>query len=156
MKTSRGLLIWATLVLCGIMVLGAMTWLTRGVLATEKERAEAEARADLEERTRLALWRMDALGAAITTRENALGPDKYRNSSLEIWWTRPPAVRPEIRDFHNSGHFVAVQMGGIQDHLVPQLHRIGVGLRQQVQYNVLFQPQRFGFLRTLDIGPPRR
>jgi signal transduction histidine kinase len=93
MKTSRSLLIWATLALCGVMVLGAMTWLTRGALASERERAVAEARADLEERTRLALWRMDALGAAISTRENGYGPDKYQVSWLEIWRTRPPAVR---------------------------------------------------------------
>ncbi|MCX6867894.1 MAG: HAMP domain-containing sensor histidine kinase, partial [Verrucomicrobia bacterium] len=59
------------------LVLGAMIWLTRGVLAAERERVAAEhertaaeARADLEERTRLALWRMDALGAAIMLREN--------------------------------------------------------------------------------------
>ena len=77
MKTSRSLLIWTTLALCGVMVLGAMTWLTRGVLASEKERAVAEARADLEERTRLALWRMDALGAAIVLGENRHPPGDY-------------------------------------------------------------------------------
>jgi signal transduction histidine kinase len=65
------------LAVCAVLVLGAMTWLTRGVLASERERGTAErertaaeARADLEERTRLALWRMDALGAAIMLREN--------------------------------------------------------------------------------------
>lgn len=65
------------LAVCAVLVLGAMTWLTRGVLASERERVTAEcertaaeARADLEERTRLALWRMDALGAAIMLREN--------------------------------------------------------------------------------------
>jgi hypothetical protein len=72
MKLSRSLLVWATLALCGVMVLGAMTWLTRGVLASEKERAGAEARADLEERTRLALWRMDAAGAAIVSGDRGL------------------------------------------------------------------------------------
>lgn len=70
MKISRSLLIWATLVLCGVLVLSAMSWLTRSVLAAEIERAEAESRADLEERTRLALWRMDARGAALMLREN--------------------------------------------------------------------------------------
>lgn len=70
MKISRTLLVWATLTLCAVMVLGAMLWLTKSVLAAQQERAAAEARADLEERTRLALWRMDALGAAIVLREN--------------------------------------------------------------------------------------
>ena len=77
MKPSRVFFIWSALAVCAVLVLGAMTWLTRGVLAAgrervtaERERTAAEARADLEERTRLALWRMDALGAAIMLREN--------------------------------------------------------------------------------------
>ncbi len=78
MKTSRSLLIWTTLVLCGFMVLGALSWLTRGVLASEKERAMAEARADLEERTRLALWRMDAVGAALLLSENQRSPLEFQ------------------------------------------------------------------------------
>lgn len=78
MKTSRSVLIWATLALCGVMVLGAMTWLTRGVLAAERERAGAEARADLEECTRLALWRMDAAGAALVAAENRHPPADYK------------------------------------------------------------------------------
>ena len=71
MSISRGLLLWSALAFCGVIVLGAMTWLTRGVLASEKSRALAEARADLEERTRLALWRMDAFGASLVLRENS-------------------------------------------------------------------------------------
>ncbi len=77
MKPARAWIVWAALAVCAVLVLGAMTWLTRGVLAAERqrltaerERAAAETRADLEERTRLALWRMDALGAAIMLREN--------------------------------------------------------------------------------------
>lgn len=70
MKLSRTVVIWAALAICGAIVLGAMTWLTRSVLDSEKDRALAESRADMEERTRLALWRMDALGTAILLREN--------------------------------------------------------------------------------------
>ncbi len=77
MKISRALLVWTALALCGVLVLGAMTWLTRGVLASEKERGQAEARADLEERTRLALWRMDSVGAAIVASENRHPPADY-------------------------------------------------------------------------------
>ncbi len=47
--------------------------------AAEHERTAAEARADLEERTRLALWRMDALGAAVMLRENRVAADSYQN-----------------------------------------------------------------------------
>jgi signal transduction histidine kinase len=77
MKNSRGWMIWGALALCAAMVLGAMGWLTRSVLDSEKERAEAEARADLEERTRLALWRMDAEGASVILAENRVPSRLY-------------------------------------------------------------------------------
>jgi signal transduction histidine kinase len=77
MKNSRGWMIWGALALCAAMVLGAMGWLTRSVLAAEKERAGAEARADLEERTRLALWRMDAEGASVILGENRIPSRLY-------------------------------------------------------------------------------
>ncbi len=69
MKTSRSLLIWAALVVCAATILAAMTWQTRGALASERDRAAAEARADLQEKMRLALWRMDTLGAALIVEE---------------------------------------------------------------------------------------
>lgn len=93
MKFSRSLLIWATLALCGVMVLGAMTWLTRGVLASERERAGAEARADLEECTRLALWRMDAAGAAIVAGENRHPPADYKAGSATFQTAGDPLAR---------------------------------------------------------------
>jgi signal transduction histidine kinase len=93
MKTSRSLLIWATLALCGVMVLGAMTWLTRGVLASEKERAGAQARADLEECTRLALWRMDAAGAAIVSAENRHPAADYQTGSTALTAGNDPLAK---------------------------------------------------------------
>lgn len=96
MKLPRGIVVWAALALCAALVIGAMGWLTRGVLAAEHERLKAEAeraaaenRADLEERTRLALWRMDALGAAIILRENRVTPDFYQS-------TAQPPGHPEV------------------------------------------------------------
>ena len=77
MKPSHGWMIWGALALCAAIVLGAMSWLTRSVLDSERDRSEAEARADLEERTRLALWRMDAEGAAILLAENSLPSRGY-------------------------------------------------------------------------------
>jgi len=47
-----------------------MAELTRNVRASQRELAAADARATLEEQTRLALWRMDAAGSAILLREN--------------------------------------------------------------------------------------
>jgi len=82
MKNSRVLLVWIILAICGEMVLGAMTWLTRGAMAAERSRAEAEARADLEECTRLALWRLDATGAMIVAGENRRPPADYQAGSM--------------------------------------------------------------------------
>ena len=70
MKNSRNWLIWATLAICAALVIGAMTWLTRSALDSERERTMAEQKADLEERTRLALWRMDSEGTALLLAEN--------------------------------------------------------------------------------------
>lgn len=79
MKNSRTWLVWGLLTLCAIMVITAMAWLTQGVLAAERTRVMAESRADLEERTRLALWRMDAVGAAIVSKENRHDPNTYED-----------------------------------------------------------------------------
>jgi signal transduction histidine kinase len=93
MKTSRSVLIWSTLALCALMVLGAMSWLTRGVLASEKERALAQARADLEECTRLALWRMDAMGAAIVSGENSHPPADYQPGATAFPANKDPLAK---------------------------------------------------------------
>ena len=97
MKDSRGWLIWGALALCAAMVLGAMGWLTRSVLAAERERAGAEARADLEERTRLALWRMDAEGTSLLLAENRIPTSDYRAgfqlaAGRHIWTPSPLAT----------------------------------------------------------------
>lgn len=76
-KIPRGILLWTALALCGALIVLAMAWVTRSALAAEGSRARAEARADLEERTRLALWRMDAAGAAIALGENSRPPGDY-------------------------------------------------------------------------------
>jgi len=95
----RAIAFWLVLALCAGTVLGAMTWLTRGVLAAERERltaqrdrAAAEARADLEERTRLALWRMDAQGAAIMLRENLEPVEQYQPGSKAGVFPATPEV----------------------------------------------------------------
>jgi signal transduction histidine kinase len=97
MKSLRSLLVCKALLLCAVMVLGAMTWLTRDILESERERAEAEARADLEERTRLALWRMDAAGAAVLLRENQRPPAEYQAHATD---SLPPADSNPLVHLH--------------------------------------------------------
>ncbi|MFT3990158.1 MAG: HAMP domain-containing sensor histidine kinase [Luteolibacter sp.] len=74
MKHSRGWWIWAALAVCAFMVFGAMTWLTRSVLQSETHRLQIQFRADEQERMRLALWRMDSLGAALLLEESQRPP----------------------------------------------------------------------------------
>lgn len=71
------------------MVVSAMAVLTRNVRASQQERAMADARASLEEQTRLALWRMDAAGAAILLRENQRPPADFN--------TPDGVVSPEVK-----------------------------------------------------------
>jgi signal transduction histidine kinase len=84
MKLPRGLLVWAVLAVCAALVVGAMAWLTRNVLDSKREQSLAEARAALEEQTRLALWRMDAAGSAIVLRENQRPPDAPDPAAAEV------------------------------------------------------------------------
>lgn len=58
------------MLLCAALILGAMAWLTKEVMAAEHERSFADARAKLEERIRLSLWRMDSTAAALIVEEN--------------------------------------------------------------------------------------
>ncbi len=83
MKPSRGMLIWTALAVCAALVIGAMAWLTRNVLDVKRERAAAEIRAAVEEQTRLALWRMDAIGSEIILRENQCVPATYAKLPVE-------------------------------------------------------------------------
>ncbi|RYD18694.1 MAG: HAMP domain-containing histidine kinase [Verrucomicrobiaceae bacterium] len=116
MKHSRSLLVWATLALCGVMVLGAMTWLTRGVLATERQRAEAEARADLEECTRLALWRMDAAGTAIVAAENRRLLSDYQPGSTAF--TSPPDPMVKLHfELRENGRLISPATDGTPEKL---------------------------------------
>ena len=90
---------WLLLVLCAATVCGAMLWLTHSVReaglarwSADSERAVAEARADVEQRTRLALWRMDALGSSIILREERT-VDLWFSDSVESNIESPPEIR---------------------------------------------------------------
>jgi hypothetical protein len=54
------------------------------VLDSKREQSLAEARAALEEQTRLALWRMDAAGSAIVLRENQRLPGLPNPAAAEV------------------------------------------------------------------------
>ena len=85
MKFSKNITIWFLLSICALMVLLAMGWITRGAIIADKERELAEFRANLEEYTRLALWRMDSAGAAIVSAENSHPFSVYENEMSDYF-----------------------------------------------------------------------
>ena len=76
MKFPKGWLVWVLFAICATTILAAMTWQTKGAMDAERQRADAETRADLQERMRLALWRMDTLGATIFVSLNQESPEE--------------------------------------------------------------------------------
>jgi signal transduction histidine kinase len=63
--------VWLTLAVCGAVVASAMGWLTVHALRADRERTQARAAADLEQRVSLALWRMDTKLAPLIAEESA-------------------------------------------------------------------------------------
>ena len=76
-------IIWSLSALCAVLVFGAMGVITRHTLGLEKGQAEAEARAELEERIRLSLWRMDATAAGLLAEENNRPAWHFRDVDLQ-------------------------------------------------------------------------
>ena len=92
---NRNCWVWIAFACCACLVVGAMLWLTRSVIKTENDRALAEVRAELQERVRLSLWRMDSLGASILFEENSIPPQLFiEGASTSL----PVTVRFETPD----------------------------------------------------------
>lgn len=70
--------IWITFTVCLGLLLAAMAWVSWRTLALEKERETAAREAEQQERTRLALWRLDFQASALIIRENARPPSDFR------------------------------------------------------------------------------
>jgi signal transduction histidine kinase len=88
-------LVWFAFTCCACLVIGAMLWLTRSVIQTEKNRARAEIRAEVQERVRLVLWRMDSIGTSILVEANGVPPQLFLNATDT---TLPTSVRFETPD----------------------------------------------------------
>ena len=92
---NRNCWIWIAFACCACLVVAAMLWLTRSVISTERNRAIAEIRAELQERVRLSLWRMDTLGASILIEENAIPTRLFLSEPVT---TLPASARFETPD----------------------------------------------------------
>lgn len=90
---NRNCWIWIAFTCCACLVAAAMLWLTRSVIHTERERAIAEIRAELQERVRLSLWRMDSLGASLLLEENAIPAQLFLN--------KPDTTLPDLARFQS-------------------------------------------------------
>ncbi len=90
---NRNCWIWIAFACCAFLVAAAMLWLTRSVINTERERAIAEIRAELQERVRLSLWRMDSLGASALLEENAI--------PAQLFLAEPVTTLPALARFES-------------------------------------------------------
>ncbi|QJE97201.1 sensor histidine kinase [Luteolibacter luteus] len=91
----------ALLALCAVLILGAMAALTRGVVDTQRERARMEAKADEQERIRLALWRVDSAAAAWIA-------DEAQRPLPDLVLKEAPKAEVKLRfDAREDGEFIA-------------------------------------------------
>ncbi len=115
----RRILLWTVFAACLAVVLAAMGWIS--LAAVRLERAEAEARRQtlVEERTRLALWRMDSSLAPLLARESARSAAAYqaflpagspppsgKGSPKATFWTPSPLLTdppPEVLLYFEIG-----------------------------------------------------
>ena len=94
MRSSRTWLVWAAFALCAATILGAMAWQTRNAMASERERISAVRQADLQEKMRLALWRMDTMGADLLLEEGLGGPAEFIRARL-LWKDNGQLTQPD-------------------------------------------------------------
>ncbi len=96
---SRPWRVWCVFALCAGLLLVAMGWVSRAVLLLERAQQAANRRADLEERVRLALWRMDTALTAILIEESAQPGSSYegvgsKGAAAKGTEPRPPSPDP--------------------------------------------------------------
>lgn len=75
---NRTKLIWLAFLACAGVMGGAMALVTHHALSLEKARLQSDAEAELGEKERLALWRMDTEAASMLVMENNRPPAEFR------------------------------------------------------------------------------
>lgn len=85
-------LTWS-IALGGLLLLaGAMAWATHSLMGMERTQHRMAAEAALQERSRLALWRMESIAASLVVEESARPPEQYRTGPASA-----PPVSPASR-----------------------------------------------------------
>lgn len=75
---NRPLHVWLAFGACLTLLLAAMGWVSVTALRLDRVQQQAERQAELEERVRLALWRMDSSLMPLLVEESARPPSAYR------------------------------------------------------------------------------
>lgn len=75
---QRPIIKWIIFVLCLQVFVGVLAWITQRTWNMETLRIAAEQDAQVQERIRLALWRMDSLASTLLIRENSRPPGDYQ------------------------------------------------------------------------------
>ena len=71
-------LIWPAFLACAVLLLGALGLISMRVVEAQASRKEAEIQADIGQRVRLAMWRMDSEAAAMLVLENNRPTAQFR------------------------------------------------------------------------------
>ena len=82
--------VWLVFAVCVLGAAGAMAWLTREAVESDRARRAAEASGELEQRVSLALWRMDTELAPIIAEEVIRPPAAFRPTTVAL--APPPYV----------------------------------------------------------------
>lgn len=87
--------IWIVFGLCLAVLLAAMGWASLTVLRLDRVEAQAQQQAELEERTRLALWRMDSSLTPLIVEESARPYFAYKPFATDRAYTKS-SVQQEV------------------------------------------------------------
>lgn len=72
---------WLIAAFCFALLCGAMAWITHSMLGMEKNQNQMANVAAVQEKARLALWRMESIASALVIEESARPPEHYRTFS---------------------------------------------------------------------------
>ena len=92
---SRPAHIWIGFSLCFAVLLAAMVWASQAVLRLDQVKAHAQQQAELEEHTRLALWRMDSSLMPLMVEEGARPYFAYKPFATDRAYTKS-SVQEEV------------------------------------------------------------
>lgn len=77
MRLQRPIFKWLLFTACVALFVAAMIWVTQRMCAMDRDHQASEREAQLQERVRLALWRMDSLVNTLLVRENSRPAGHY-------------------------------------------------------------------------------